>query len=155
MEKDVNKKFLPFGIKNAFCFYDDYNNDFSITVEGISYPSVRNALLSLKTESEEIKKEISKIKLPSDLKDYELLMPTPKYWSKTYVLVLMEALTLRKFKERKDFRDKLEATGDVYLNDEPMPGQGRFDIEEVLDEPNYRGKMLMRVRDKLRKQKAL
>ncbi len=150
----MEKTLSPFGIPNAYCLYDDYSSDFFIEVKGIRYPSVRHAVLSFKTADENVKKELSTILLPSDLKDYELAMPTPQYWSRDYVLRLMKVLTLKKFKERNDFWKVLEATGEVVLEDIRFTDEKVLDIEEVATLPNYRGKILMQVREKLTKQKA-
>ena len=148
----MNNHPIPFGIPNALFLYDDYPHP--ISVGGITYPSVRHAVLSFKTMVVKIKKEIAQTTLPSDLKDYELEMPAPRWWKKEFILGLGKILTLRKFKENPHLAEKLQATGETYLNDLPYSGQGDYGIKELTEVYNYRGNILMDVREILRKQKA-
>ena len=146
----MNKKPIPFGIPNAFFLYDDYySKDFPVYVNGLAYPSARQAVISFKTQSIETKRELGNLMLPSDLKDFEMSISTPRYWTKVYILSLYEELTIGKFLQNPEWKKCLIDSKDFYLDDIPFEGQGHYDIEELKNEKNYRGETLMRVRNKL------
>ncbi|MEK7228076.1 MAG: hypothetical protein AAB681_01825 [Patescibacteria group bacterium] len=152
--EDINEisSFLNTG---NICFYDSYiTQGFSVEIDGIKYPSVRHAVLSYKTESVEERGRIAAMIFPSDLKEYEMLLPAPKYWKTDFVLKTFEEVTFRKFMENPVFAEKLDATGNKYLMDKRDKSVGEYDIAELIKIENYDGIVLMRTREKLRKQKT-
>lgn len=147
----AEKTLLSYGVENACYLCDDYI-DFTITLYGITYPSVRHAVLSLKTNDQKLKLEISKTLLPFDLKDLEKRITRSECWTKEFAQEAREELTFVKFESRPDFVTLLCATRNIVLTYTPFDGEGVTQIEELITE-DY-GLTLMRVRDYWQKKKA-
>jgi hypothetical protein len=137
----------PMGIENGLFLYDDYLVDSACITSEISFPSVRHVVLSSKTNDPQIKKKIAETKLPADLKDLELSIQTPDYWTAEYIYQKMFYWTLYKFKKNKEFGEKLKAIDPSSLQE---TAKHHYGIKELVDNfPNYRVEILIEVRKKI------
>jgi hypothetical protein len=138
----------PFGIENGFFLLDDYlDDDLGYKTLGLCFPSVRHIVLSYKTKDPKIKKQISQTKLPADLKDFELSIETPDYWTPEYIYQKMYSWTLYKFEKNKVLGEKLKAINPKDLKENL---EKRYDIEELQKiVPDYRIAILTKVRERL------
>jgi predicted NAD-dependent protein-ADP-ribosyltransferase YbiA (DUF1768 family) len=149
----MSEKVTPFVIPNAFYLFDDY--PCPISVGEAIYPSVRHAVISWKTDDTEIKKQIEETGLSADLKDLEnSIVDVSPNWNINNIMRKFEEYTLKKFTENPDLGDKLISTNEI-LKDEPIPGVSSLLINELNSINNYRGIVLMLVRDRLKNQKTL
>lgn len=135
--------FSVFGISNAFFLLDNYIIEKPCETSGIKFPSVRHVVLSHKVNSMAQKQQIAKTILPADLKDFEITLSKPDYWTEEYILKKLYYWTLYKFKMNTDLGIALKNTGDIELIDNLNDFYG---IEELKDIKNYRGNILMDVR---------
>ncbi|MCC7436321.1 hypothetical protein IT402_00375 [Candidatus Nomurabacteria bacterium] len=151
--ENVNEIYSFAGSGNL-CFCDDYK--YNKRLYNIVYPSVRHTVLSWKTDDLDIKKRISETLLPANLKELEnSIRLTSSLWKWGFIKNFFEEYTLKKFSENPEFAKKLLATYPKKIIGGLLPGQANFMINELQDIPGYEGKVLMQVRDNLRKQKVL
>ncbi len=141
--------FKPMGIENAFFLCDDYITDSSCKTLGIIFPSVRQVVLSSKTRDLELKKKIAETKLAADLKELELSIQAPDYWTPEYIYQKMFFWTLYKFKKNKEFGKKLKAIDPGSLQETAKMHYGIEELQNSL--PNYRVEILIKVRERLLK----
>ena len=141
---ETDDAILSFAGSGNLCFCDDY--PFEIEVDGIIYPCVKNAVLSHKTTSIVIKKQIAETKRPADLQALEERIPAPQSWNQTLILSLYQKYTLQKFENNELFAQKLRVTEPKNLIDGLMEHQGRYDFKELRHLENYQGILLMDIR---------
>lgn len=129
-------------------FCDDYPH--KVTIDGIDYPSVRHAVLSLKTENYQIRKQIASCTLPADLKNIErsIVRLAPR-WNKDFIIKSLERFTFQRFKNDPDLKQSLVSTYPKKIENGLYKGLHRFDIDEVCDETNTYGIILMGIRANL------
>lgn len=139
--------FKPLGIENAFFLCDDYITDSSCKTLGIIFPSIRHVILSSKTRDLDLKNKIAETTLPADLKDLELSIQAPDYWTPQYIYKKMFYWTLYKFKKNKEFGERLKAIDPNSLRE---TAKHHYGIKELVDNfPNYRVEILIEVRKRI------
>lgn len=131
-----------------FCLCDDYRCD--IQVGPHMYPSVRHAVLSLKTRDVTIQAQIRETLLPADLKALEQRIEPLPFWDKSFVIEALESFSFQKFERYPEHRTVLIRTRPKELVHGLMieQNQKRFDIDEINDESNVYGQILMRIRER-------
>ena len=123
-----------------------------ILIRGITYPSIRAAVLSFKTCDMEQKQTIAKALLPADLKEIEELLPNPDYWKPFYIGKLFTLCTKIRCKEDTAFgKVLLDPEHEFLTEDFVINGQsvGNWQINEVKELPNFFAQVLMDVRTSL------
>ncbi len=150
MSKEKESVFVG---ENSICFYDDYPEP--LMVQGIQYPSIRHAVLSLKTESPEIKRKIASTLFASDLKELSDTIPDPPYWNVTFVMEWLELFTYRKFIENPDLEQRLLDTHDRTLLKVVLSEANNYLIYPPGLEMGWQAKILTEVRKKLSFKKTL
>lgn len=121
-----------------------------IKIEDITYPSVFHAFVSIKTSDIELKKKILEHKLPADIRDFEKQLPSPEYWTDKFKIETMEILVFKKFSEDPVLAAKLDATGEAGLRNKLIHNETFFGIYQRKGK-NHLGKIIVRVRERLRK----
>lgn len=135
----------PFGVKGGYFLFDTYTNNCPITINNIVYPSVRQALVSLKTSDVALQVKISKTTLPADLKDIELSITSPPYWTRKYILKKHYELTLTKFLQNKGLKQRLLETPERTFKNAPPFKDNYYAIEEIKDDTSYQQRTLQKV----------
>lgn len=136
---------LSFAGAGLFCLCDDYRCD--IKVGPHMYPSVRHAVLSLKTKDVSIQAQIRETMLAADLKTLERRIEPMPFWDTSFVIRALEDFTLVKFQQYPEYNAVLKATRPKVLINGLIDGQRRFDIDEVNNESNIYGTILMKIRE--------
>ncbi len=125
-----------------------------VEYENLEYPTVEHAYQAAKTADIDLRKQVQMARTPAGAKAMGRKIPPPPDW-RSYNLQLMEDLILQKFTRYPDLREQLLATGDAELiegntwNDRFF-GMTRDKKTGAWYGHNQLGKMLMRVREKLR-----
>lgn len=144
-EEKIVSSFLSQG---NVCFYDDYQCP--IEFQGIVYPSVRHAVLSLKTDAVAVKRQIAGKLLPLTLQEFDATLPVPAYWTEEFILEWLRKLTYRKFTENTVLKKKLCETGEDEIVDVPEKELDDYGLISNEKHENYLGKILMEVRELLK-----
>lgn len=145
---ETSTEILSFAGSGNICFCDDYK--FDIRIYNIVYPSIRNAVLSWKTDDLEIKRLISKTILPFDLKDLENeITNVSSMWKPGIIKSFFESYTFKKFNSVTLFAQKLISTGNKKLSNNLMLKEANLMINELQNFENFEGITLMNVRDML------
>ena len=99
-------------IEGFFGYYEFLSNDYSAEVyyKGYIYPTVSHAYHGARAPNEKARHIIHKSPTLSAMYEFAATFEDPKDWSFRH-LRIMEALLRDKFRRRRDFRDKLVATG--------------------------------------------
>lgn len=155
MEETINKyvtdtQILSFAGSGNIFLCDDYALKLQVIIhdERIVIPSIRHGVLWWKTEDKLLKEKILRTLLPADLKDLEQQISAAYYWDKEFVIDAITKFTYVKFLVYPDLRNKFTATYPKKLKNGLMEGQRRLDIDEINDEENTYGNILMEVREK-------
>ncbi len=126
-----------------------------VEFEGIKYPSTEHAYQAAKSDSKEIREEISKLEKPNQAKKAgKLFTVLPPDWHTSRKFEVMEAVLREKFFKHPDLRTKLLETGAVEL----IEGNTWHDNEwgscicEKCNNTgkNNLGKLLMKIREELK-----
>lgn len=125
-----------------------------IDYEDMEYPTVEHAYQAAKTADVELRKKVQQAKTPASAKAMGRKIPHPPNW-RSYNLQLMEELILQKFTRYPELREQLLATGDAELIEGNTWNDRFFGMTQDKKTGEWRGhnelgKMLMRVRERLR-----
>lgn len=120
----------------------------NIKMGKISYPSVENAYQAAKEMQFENRAKYTTCS-PAEAKQFGKKANIDKRWDK-FKLLIMEELISKKF-ENPELREKLLATGDSILIEGNNWGDGFWGVCNGVGE-NHLGRILMRTRDKIRKE---
>ena len=119
------------------------------------YPTAEHAYQAAKVESPEVKKIIKSCQTPADAKDYletHEIKPAPE-WTIEKKLAVMEEILMIKFGGKEPFLTRaLLATGDAILMEGNTWGDTFWGVCNNAGENNL-GKLLMKVREELVRQK--
>ena len=114
----------------------------------IVYPTVEHAFQAHKTFNTTTRKSIASAETPGDAKKLGRILVLRPDWEEVK-LVIMEECLYDKFTRYNDLRDKLLATGDEELIEGNTWGDRFWGVCNGSGE-NHLGKLLMRLREKLR-----
>jgi ribA/ribD-fused uncharacterized protein len=125
-----------------------------VDYEGMAYPTVEHAYQAAKTADVAIRQKVQQAKTPAAAKAMGKKIPQPPDW-RSYNLQLMEDLILQKFTRYPDLRELLLATGTAELIEGNTWNDRFFGMTQDKKTGEWHGhnelgKMLMRVREKLR-----
>ena len=122
----------------------------TVVFEGITYPTAEHAYQSAKTTNMAERRRIAAVAAPADAKrEGRALSPQRPDWEQVKFDV-MEKVVRDKFTRNADLREKLLATGDAYLEEGNTWNDRIWGVYQGQGE-NRLGKILMQVRDELRR----
>lgn len=151
---NVNDRIISFANSGKICLCDDY--PYPMRLYSTVYPSVRHAVLSWKTDDISTKILISRTLLPADLKDLEnSIKKVGSIWKLGQIKSFFESYTFKKFNSVNEYAQKLLSTDPLYLFDGRMKDEADLRINELQKIDNFNGVTLMKIRESLKKQKAL
>ncbi len=147
-------KTVPNEIKGFFGQYRFLSNFYpsKVTFEGVEYPTVEHAYQAAKTNDWVIRGHISRMDTPAQAKRAGRTLNQIDWHERS--LKTMEDLVLLKFISDTDLRRLLLITGDAYLEETNKWHDTFWGVCEGVGE-NHLGKILMRVREKIRNEKGI
>ena len=122
----------------------------SVTYEGLTYPTVEHAYQAAKTLDLKVREDISKMAKPSDVKRLGKRLVIRENWD-TLKISVMKVLVYQKFMNHPDLLRMLFATGDQKLVEGNYWKDTFWGVCNGVGE-NHLGKILMEVRENLRKE---
>ena len=120
-----------------------------IKVGTIPYPTLYQALISLKTFDKDTKIQIAQKLLPADIKELDEKIKEPAWWNSSEKIALMRELNWQKFSQNEYLRKKLIDTGNANLINELLYEETFFGVYKGIGE-NHLGKILQELRGKLK-----
>jgi ribA/ribD-fused uncharacterized protein len=135
------------GFHGDFRFLSNFYES-PIEVERLVYPTVEHAYQAAKTTLRGEHEAIARLPSPGQAKRAGSKLRPGEGWDARKVAV-MEELVLLKFRTHAGLRDKLLGTGDCYLEETNTWGDRFWGVSGGSGD-NHLGKVLMRVRERLR-----
>ena len=147
-------KTVPNEIKGFFGQYRFLSNFYpsKVIFEGVEYPTVEHAYQAAKTNDWVLRGYISKMDTPAQAKRAGRTLNTIDWHKRS--LKTMEDLVLLKFISNTDLRRLLLMTGDAYLEETNSWHDTFYGVCDGVGE-NHLGKILMKVREKIRNEKGI
>lgn len=137
------------GFRNDFRFLSNFWPS-PLVVDGIVFATVEHAYQAAKVTDRAERERIAARASPGWAKREGRKLPLRKDWDSLRVQV-MEELILLKFQTHADLREKLLAMGNCYLEETNNWGDRFWGVSKGAGE-NHLGRILMRVREQLKKQ---
>lgn len=122
-----------------------------VRLDGITYPSSEHAYVAMKSINHNERIRISKMKKPGDAKKYGRTLKRPD-WDEIK-LDIMYKILLCKFTQNEDLKEKLLSTGDLEIVERNNWNDTFYGVCDGKGE-NHLGKLLMKVREELKNEKA-
>jgi ribA/ribD-fused uncharacterized protein len=129
-----------------------------VELDGMEFPTVEHAYQAAKTENVDTRRKVQAMETPAQAKRYGARLKRRADWQ-AINLHLLHDLILQKFTRYPDLRAQLLATGNTELMEGNDWGDDFFGVvwHEAAQEwrgQNQLGKILMQVREELRREKA-
>lgn len=125
----------------------------NVEFEGMFYPSSEHAFQAAKTFDIEERKKFQKYSTPKSAKQHGRKVKLRSDWENVKIQV-MKDIVKDKFTRNEDIRQLLLATEDAHLEEGNFHGD-KFWGTVNREGENWLGKILMEVREELRRQKTL
>jgi len=140
-----------FTIASGFAFLSPWHPS-SITIDGVSYPTVEHAMQAHKTLDAETRELVRRAKSPKDAKKLGHSVQVREDWPRVK-LSLMREFNEKKF-ESPFLRDALLKTGDAELVFKNTWNDTYFGVCKGVGE-NWLGKILMEIREDIRRKDSV
>jgi len=121
----------------------------TVELDGLEYASTEHAYQAAKTLDAAERRRIREVQKPADAKRLGKRVKMRTDWEQVKIGV-MKDLVLQKFSKHKELKEKLLATGDAYLEETNSWGDRVWGVSGGVGQ-NHLGKILMEVRDEIRK----
>ena len=144
------KKMSIYGFRDEYRFLSNFYPSTILIGEGV-YPTVEHFYQSMKTEDSTEKQKIIDAKSPGKAKKLGYKCTLRKDWDEIKLQVMLVGV-LAKFKQHDDLREKLLATGSMWIAETNDWGDDFWGVcGEAMEGRNEMGKTLMKIRRHLMK----